>query len=133
MIPRPTPSAPNDAGFTLVEVLAALAVFSVAALGLVQVSLENTRTARTVEMRALASLVADNRLAEALTRPEPLELGVQTDGLNMGGRSWQVRETVQRTPNPVIHEVVVDVSLVETARDPRPILTVRAFSRAQNR
>lgn len=123
----------SDAGFTLVEVLAALAIFSVAALGLVQVSLENTRTARTVETRALASLVADNRLAETLTQREPLDLGVRTDGVALAHRNWQVRETIQRTANPVIQEVIVEVAIVEEGRDPRTITSIRAFTQARGR
>lgn len=124
-----TAAAGSEAGFTLVEVLAALAIFAIAALGLVQVSLENTRTARMVETRALASLVADNQLADALTRREPPELGVRTDALQLGGRDWQVRETLQRTPNPVLHELVVEVAIVEAGGPPRPVTTVRAFTR----
>lgn len=122
--------AAREAGFTLVEVLAAMAIFATAALGLVQVSLENTRTARLVETRALAALVADNQLADALTRREPLDLGVRTDGVSLAGRTWQVRETLRRTPNPVIHELFIEVAIAEEGEDPRTITSVRAFTRS---
>ncbi len=125
-------AAGGEAGFTLVEVLAALAIFSIAALGLVQVSLENTRTARMVETRALASLVADNQLANALTRRDDPELGVRTEAVKLAGRNWQVRETLRRTPNPVIHELVVEVALAEADRDPRMIMSIHAFTRARS-
>jgi len=126
----PIPESQANRGFTLVEVLAALAVFSIAALGLVQMSAENARTARLVEARALASLVADNRLAEVMTRQTRLDFGVQTDEVRLADRVWAVRETVQRTANPVINLVIVEVSAVETGRDPQPILAVNAFRRA---
>ncbi|MEM0986505.1 MAG: type II secretion system minor pseudopilin GspI [Pseudomonadota bacterium] len=117
----------HASGFTLVEVLAALAIFSIAALALVRVSAENTRTAQMVETRALASIVADNQIADVMTRTEPLELGVRTDGLELAGRLWQVRETIRRSPNPLIHELVVEVAIVDTDQELRTILNMAAF------
>ena len=46
-------------GFTLIELLVALAVFSLAALALLNLSAENTRSASRVETRTLGGVVAD--------------------------------------------------------------------------
>ena len=65
----------GDDGFTLVEVLAALAVFSLAAIGLIQVTSQSVRTADALETRFGARVVASNILADVLVAPEPLRDG----------------------------------------------------------
>jgi general secretion pathway protein I len=56
-------------GFTLIELLVALAVFSLAALALLNLSGENTRSAARVEARTLGGIVAENRAVEAVIAP----------------------------------------------------------------
>lgn len=53
----------TEAGFSLIELLVALAVFSIAALTLLESQGSSARAASTVKMQTLASLVADNRVA----------------------------------------------------------------------
>ena len=80
-------AASREAGFTLVEVLAALAIFSITGIGLVRVASENAKTARMVESRALAGVVADNHLARTLVRARPLEPGTETTERDLARRS----------------------------------------------
>lgn len=96
-----------EAGFTLIEVLVALAVFSLAALTLVNLSGENVRTARALEARTLASVVAENRAVEAMVEwPAP---GV-TSGVDMAGdRPWRWTRRVSRTDDPEVARVDVIV------------------------
>jgi general secretion pathway protein I len=58
-----------ERGFTLVEVLAALAVFSMAAVAIMQVTAQSVRTADALEERFAARIVASNVMAEALVQP----------------------------------------------------------------
>src|SRR5690606_12602256 len=53
-------------GFSLIELLVALAVFSLVALALLNLAGENTRTAVVIEERVLAGVVADNRAIEVM-------------------------------------------------------------------
>lgn len=55
----------KDAGFTLIEVLAALMVFSVAIVGLTRAGTESSRAAAALETRMIAGIVADNQLSLA--------------------------------------------------------------------
>ena len=60
-----------EQGFTLLEMLVAMAVLSLGALALLNLAGENTRTAGALEQRFFASVVAENRALEALTAPVP--------------------------------------------------------------
>ena len=64
---------PARQGFSLVELLVALAVFSLAAMALLNLSGENTRSAARVEDRTLGGVVAENLAVEAAVTPDLAE------------------------------------------------------------
>ncbi|MDP2117618.1 MAG: type II secretion system protein GspI, partial [Brevundimonas sp.] len=53
----------------MIELLVALAVFSVAALALLNLAGENSRSAARVETRTLGGVVAENLAVEAMIAP----------------------------------------------------------------
>ncbi len=55
----------NQAGFTLIEVLAALLVFSIAIIGLTHAGTESARAVAAINDKTLAGIVADNQLIMA--------------------------------------------------------------------
>ncbi len=64
----------RDEGFTLIEVIAALMIFSVGIIALINMNTESVRTVNILEDRFVAGVVADNVLVEA-RREQRLELG----------------------------------------------------------
>ncbi|HYD28163.1 type II secretion system minor pseudopilin GspI [Brevundimonas sp.] len=81
-------------GFTLIELLVALAVFSLAAMALLNLSGENTRSAARVETRTLGGVVAENLAVEAMIDPRLAE--GETDGaLPLAGRHWRWSRSVR--------------------------------------
>lgn len=74
-------------GFTLVEMLVALAVFSLAAMALLNLSGESTRSAQRVETRTLGGMVAENVAVEAAVAPS-LGEGETSGQYDLGGRRW---------------------------------------------
>lgn len=87
-------------GFTLIEVLVALAVVAVTLLAGLQASAALTRASERQEEQWLAELCAANELARLrLVRQLP-GTGTTTVGCEQGRRQLQVRLTVQTTPNP---------------------------------
>jgi general secretion pathway protein I len=86
----------HDRGFTLIEVLVALAIFSLAALALVKLDSATIRTGEAIERRQIARIVLNNLAVEALTDPVPPALGQSEGDLSNGGRSWHWRRTVGR-------------------------------------
>jgi len=108
--PRPRPcKAAGEAGFTLVEVMAALFVFATAAAGLLHINAENARTTRLVETRALANLVAENAMTDTFIEPGMLGAGALTSEVRLAGRTFEVRRRVVETPNANIVQVQVEV------------------------
>src|SRR3546814_14845283 len=76
-------------GFSLIEMLVAVAVLSLVALALLNLAGENTRTALVVEENVLAGIVADNRAVDAM-RAAPGELSAHAEGTESAGdRGWR--------------------------------------------
>ncbi len=120
----------GERGFSLVEVMVALAIFSVAGVGLTRVATQNTRTALAVEERALAAVVADNHLAERLIRRENTSIGERTETLSLAGREFMMRESVLETGTAGLVEVRVFVRQLNTAGVPAgSAVERRAFRR----
>ena len=102
-------------GFSLIELLVALAVFSLVALALLNLAGENTRTAVVIEEHVLAGVVADNRAVEA-TLATPAELATQSAGTESAGdREWRWTRTV--SPTDMAEIVRVDVTVRPAAED----------------
>ena len=106
----------DEEGFTLVEMLVALAIFSLAALALLR--LEGATVAGTAELQeqALAQMVARNVVVEALTDPEPPAFGERRGKAANGGRNWTWVRTTGRSPEPRIQMIEVRV-LGDTGRE----------------
>ena len=83
-------------GFTLIEMLVALAVFGLAAMALLNLSGENTRSAARVETRTLGGVVAENLAVEAATQPSIGE-GTSSGEVELAGRRWRWRRAVTAT------------------------------------
>lgn len=99
----------RERGFSLLEMLVALAVFGLVVIALLNLSGENTRTTAIVEERVLAGVVAENRAVEAAT--EPLQaLARATEGSErLGDREWHWTRTVNATDDAAIVRVEVAV------------------------
>ena len=105
-------SAPDrEAGFTLIEMLVALAVFSIAALALLRLDGFAVSTAADLDTRTLAGIIVQNEAALALTDPPPILRGVSRRTVENSGR----RFVVQRTVLPTADRRLVRIDLAATA------------------
>ena len=101
-------------GFSLIEMLVALAVFSLAVIALLHLAGQNTRAAAAIEERVIAGVVADNRAVEAVLAG-PGELATEETGAETcGDRAWQWTRRVQATDDSGIVRVLIAVSPVGT-------------------
>ena len=96
-------------GFTLIEMLVALAIFSLAALALLR--LEGATVANTARLQdqAMAQIVARNLAVEVMTDPVAPAFGRESGEAVNGGRSWSWTRVVDRSPEPRIQQIEIEV------------------------
>lgn len=92
---RPRDLHEAEGGFTLLEMLVALAVFSLAALALVRLQGVTLRTAADLDSKALGQIVARNLMVEMQTDPAPPSLGSEEGDIDNGGRLWHWNRDVR--------------------------------------
>ncbi|AAM35589.1 type II secretion system minor pseudopilin GspI [Xanthomonas citri pv. citri] len=86
---RPLADARASGGFSLLELMVALAIFGMAVVGLLNLSGESARTAMVLEERALAAVVAENQAIEATLAPASAIRAPANGQVMLGGRSWE--------------------------------------------
>ncbi len=102
--------ARNDAGFSIVEALVALAVFSMAGVALVQLQAHSLSTFSQVETRAIADLAVQNRLTEVVSSRTRPDVGTREEQIQFGGRDWAMSVTIAGTPDAETRRVSVSVT-----------------------
>jgi len=97
-------------GFTLLEMLVALAVFSLAALALVRLQGVTLRTAADLDSKALGQIVARNLMVEVQSDVAPPSVGEEDGEVENGGRRWHWTRTVKASEDKRLLQVdlVVD-------------------------
>lgn len=116
-------------GFTLLEVLVALAIFAVAAVALLTAQNAQLRTDNRLAEKSLAHWAALNRLAELQLQGGFPEIGQGQSPARMGDRDWVVTTEVAATPSPDVRRLELSVALKsETFGDtPSAVTTLTAF------
>lgn len=100
----------SEHGFTLIEMLVALAIFSLAALALLRLGGATATNSASLTDQAFAQIVARNLAVETLTDPQPPAFGAtQGDAVN-GGRRWRWTRTVNRSPEARIQQIEIAVA-----------------------
>ena len=102
-------------GFTLIEVLVALAIVAVALLAAVRAAGAMSQANAELRLRLLAQLAADNRIAELRAAGAFPPLGTRTAPCPQGTARLECVEEVKSTPNPLFRRV--EVRVYGTERD----------------
>ena len=98
-----------EAGFTLIEMLVALAIFSLAALALLRLGGATAANGARLESQAMAMLVARNIAAETLSDPAAPAFGMSGGEVLNGGRRWRWTRNVARSPEARIQQIEIVV------------------------
>ena len=97
-------------GFTLLEVLVALAIFALVAASVLTASGRSLQTAARLEDKTLAMWIADNRLTELQLAEAPPGDGRDQGELEFAGRRWQWQSEIEATSEPSMRRVTLWVA-----------------------
>lgn len=100
-------------GFTLLEVMVALAIFAVTAVALTKVAMQYTQSTSNAILRTKAQFVAMNEIALMEINQEWLE-GTQSKQVTSQGETWQIDKSAQSTISPNVQKVDLQISLYDS-------------------
>lgn len=107
-------SRPAATGFTLIEVLVALAIVAIALLAGLQATTALTNNAMRQSNVLLAHVCAENELVKIRLLNQLPDVGDKTSLCEQGGRNLQVTLSVQPTPNQKFRRVDAQISDAST-------------------
>ena len=103
------PSRPRACGFTLIEVLVALAIVAIALAAGLQATTALTNNALRQSSVLLAHICAENELVKARLSKQMPGVGEADVACEQAGRNYNVHTTVLPTPNPSFRRVDAQV------------------------
>ncbi|MGH8397288.1 MAG: type II secretion system minor pseudopilin GspI [Gammaproteobacteria bacterium] len=97
-------------GFTLIEVLIALAVLAIGMIAVISTAGTSTRQAAELRDDTFAHWVAMNELTTLRLAPAWPAVGTQKGDAEMAGQKWHWQANVSNTSDPDLLRVDIDVS-----------------------
>lgn len=115
-------------GFTLVEVLVALAFLALSIGIFVSGGSQYADHARHIQDKTLALWVARNRLVEYRLAEHWPETGVSDGHADMGGREWAWRSEIEESPDPAVRRAEIRVfRIVDGEPQAQPLARLTGF------
>lgn len=97
-------------GFTLLEVMVALAIFATAAMAMTKVAMQYTQSTANAILRTKAQFVALNEVALMEMNRQWLS-GTESKQVTQQGETWQIDKSTQPTISPNVQRVDLQISL----------------------
>jgi general secretion pathway protein I len=94
-------------GFTLLEVIVALAILALTMTGLVTSIGNGANNQNALEERTFARWVTLNQIAKMQLGESVVQPGNSSGLEEMAGRQWEWQQTVEKTGDPLVRRVIV--------------------------
>lgn len=114
----------RQSGFTLVEVLVAMAVIAIGLAALITEAGTTTRNATELKLRTYAGWVASNALAEIRLEPGWVETGSKRGEEMLARQRWYWRADISSTEDDNLRRIDVYVNDSENMEDGSRVLLV---------
>lgn len=101
----------NNSGFTLVEILVALAIIAIALGALIKASTNHTESATYLKNKTLAHYVAMNEITSLQVKKQWPEPGKKDGSQEMAGREWFWTRNTVKTQDDAVRQVSFTVYL----------------------
>lgn len=119
----------SSKGLTLIEVLIALAIISIALTAVIKAASQTIRTMTYLQNKTIALWVGQEVMAEA--RLGILLLPGKSESVSssreMLGEMWHWELTEMATPNTKIDKIRVEVSLQHTSQQNAPLISLESY------
>lgn len=102
-------------GFTLLEVLIALAILAVSAAAVLRQTQIGVQQQQRLELKTYAMWIADDEIAGLLVRPQWPAPGRSQRRINAQGLEWDVIADIQTTPDSNLRKMDISVGPADGA------------------
>lgn len=116
----------SSRGFTLLEVLVALAILALSAAAILRQAHLNIKQQQTLELKSSALWMADDVLTLVMAQAQWPPLGRVEQEQTLEGQNWRVITEVQATPDPLMRKIEVSVTSAELG-DNTALITLTAY------
>ena len=121
----------NRSGFTLLELLIALAILAIVSIAVFTQGGDTVRQIATMEQTTLARWVAENEMAklrlERRGEAEPPRRGSRRIQVSHGERYWMVEREIGATSDPWMYRVELKVHALVDGREVGPVDTLIGY------
>ncbi len=114
-------------GFTLLEVMIALAVLALAMGAIIKASSDYTSNESYLRDRTMAMWVARNELVRLQTSREWPSTGERKGTGEMGSREWRWKARISQTDESELRRVDVEVYALDSDDDEQPVSVLSGF------
>lgn len=115
-------------GFTLLEVLVALAIFALSAAAVLRQTQMSVSQQYQLELKSYALSMADDALAVLLAQRDWPPTGRNQQTQTFQNQQWQITTDVQPAPDPYLRRIDISVALLrEGEREPAPLVSLTTY------
>jgi general secretion pathway protein I len=104
-------------GFTLLEVLVALAILALSAAAVLRQTQLGVQQQQRLELKTYAMWIADDELTGLMAQPSWPSVGRGSQRLTAREMNWDVITDVQATPDPDLRKIIISVNVADAPAD----------------